>query len=422
MSPPASVRGRPRAPRAQPLSQVDWVAASSAARRLQEELRGVLESLPADERGASALARLLGMDRATCQRVVQAATEAAPDARLLARMPGIRGLEAFLDAVAAHGEAPQDRLVQARAAVEQAAAVFAALGGSQARFAARLAASAPAGAPLEDGVLEEQRRALFDAAAMLTGRSTGIAVTVFAYRPAPGDPGRIESFGISGLIGHEARPDAVPLVFQWGSRGTQDEARRPFGSLDATPAKGRSASTVLEGFSSKPLPLVTSTGPDGSLSQAVDAQAASRGPVDLVIATRPRGGAPHPATESPPVQESWALQHFPARHLIFDAWLHRSLAVGCLPSCDVHLWRPGFETQAHQRWMTRFPRAPRLSVLGVGLGDAGSRAWPRHAEMLAHAFEQAGWDASEFAGYRCEESHPIWRAGYRIALDFGASA
>lgn len=422
MSPVLTPRGRPRATKAQPLAVGELTAASSAARRLQEELRGLLEGLEAPDRGASALARRLGIDRATCQRVVQAAWDSAPDARLLTRMPGIRGLEAFVEAMSAQEAASADQVAQAHAAIEQVAAVLASLGGSQARFAARLAASATDAALIDDAALEPERRALFDAAAALTGRSSAVSVTVFAYRPSPREPGLIESLGISGLIGHEARPDAVPLVFHWGSRGMQQEAKRPFGALDTTPAKGRSPSVVLEGFSTRPLPLVTSTGPDGQLVQAVDSQAASRGPVDLVIATRPQGGAPHPATETPPVQESWSLQHFPARHLVFDVWLHRSLAVGCLPSSDVHLWRPGFEAQIQQRWMTRFAQGPRLSMLGSGLAQAGARAWPRHSEMLAFAFEQAGWDASDLVGYRCEESFPIWRAGHRIALDFGAGA
>ena len=417
---PRSTRGRRPAPRPRPLSPEELTAADRVARRLQEELRALLGELPVEERGASALARRLELDRATCQRAVAAAEAPAADASLLTRTPGVQGLRQLVDALAEAGARPGP-VAEAQAAVDQFAELLKSVGGSQSRLSRRLEITAASSAPAPDAASRQRHReTLFEAALGVTGRCSDVSVAVFMYRPVPGEPDRMETVVVSGLIGHAARPDAVPLILQTESRDS-DSTRRDFRTLDSAPARGRTPSAILEDFSTRPLPLVTSSGPDGLLVQSIDPSAAAKGPVDVVLARRPGGNSPHPATESPPLHEVWTLQHFPARHLVLDVLLHRDLATCSIPAAELHLVRPGFEEQAGHRWMTRFPESPRLEVLGPGLRGANPTAWPRQRELLLSVLERVGWPADEMVGYRVEEPYPVWRAGYLVSLDFGAS-
>ena len=109
---------------------------------------------------------------------------------------------------------------------------------------------------------------------------------------------------------------------------------------------------------------------------------------------------------------------FPARRLIFDVYLHREIARRCIPSIEAHLWNSSAGQQGLWRWSTRFPRGPRLLLLGTGLGNAEAERIPGHAALTAHVFERAGWDPTEFVGYRCDVEYPIWRAGYCMLFDF----
>jgi hypothetical protein len=391
------------------------------ARRLQEELRALLDELPVEERGASALSRRLGLDRATCQRAVAAAEAGAADASLLTRTPGVRGLRQLVEALARAGAAVGP-VAEAEAAIQQFAELLKSVGGSQSRLGRRLELTAASSSPATDeGARRRHREQLFEAALGVTGRFSDISIAVFMYRPVPGEPDRMEAVVVSGLIGHSARPDAVPLILQAESRESGSAERRDFRTLDEAPARGRTPSAVMENFSSRPLPLVTSSGPGGLLVQSVDPAVASKTPVDLVIARRPGGSSPHPATESPPLHEVWTLQHFPARHLIVDVLLHRDLATCSIPSAELHLVRPGFEEQVGHRWMTRFPESPRLEVLGADLRGANPSPWPRQRDLLLHSLEQVGWPADEMVGYRLEEPFPVWRAGYLVSLDFGTA-
>ncbi|MCP4834796.1 MAG: hypothetical protein GY895_08525, partial [Phycisphaera sp.] len=48
---------------------------------------------------------------------------------------------------------------------------------------------------------------------------------------------------------------------------------------------------------------------------------------------------------------------------------------------------------------------------------AGSAIYGRHAELAAHMFEDQGWHADDFIGFRCEMELPIWRSGLCLIME-----
>ena len=154
--------------------------------------------------------------------------------------------------------------------------------------------------------------------------------------------------------------------------------------------------------------------PNEFIVQAVDSPASS---VDILFGMN--GQMPHPLTTERRFEEVWALVNFPVRRLILDVFLHRDLARRCLPDLDQHLWGPDFGAGAGERWQTRFPNSPRLHWLGSGVAQAATDAHARHVELLELLFKSRGQDPQKFVGFRCDVAYPIWRTGYRIALDYG---
>ena len=67
--------------------------------------------------------------------------------------------------------------------------------------------------------------------------------------------------------------------------------------------------------------------------------------------------------------------------------------------------------------MTRFADQIRFSELGPGTGGARSDAYERHRELAAHMFQDQGWNADEFIGFRCEMELPIWRSGLCLVME-----
>lgn len=419
-----------------PLTSIERAQAEQVARRLNEELRGLISLVPEGHRGASAMSRVLELDRATCQRIVATAGGSIRErdsgrdegARSLVQLPGVQGLRQFVAAVAQrYGSADtQEQVSAARAAIDSLESLIERLAGSQRRLKARLEASAdPLGsagempAPADDAALRE---ALFKSAATIVGRWSHASLDVRILRPVPENPQLTEGARCRGAIGHVARAGAVPLEFGETSSLLALDANGPaMATLDRAPASGETPGALLEQFSSRPWPRVISRSAGARVVHVLDTSENDGQPCDILLAFRSRPDA-HPATQNPPVGELWWLVTYPARWLVFDVWLHRDLADRAHAALELHLWGPDVSRHGASRWSTRFPGGPRLDRLGRGLVRAATPVYSRMEEVTASVFKRLGWNPNEFEGYRCEVAYPVWRAGYCMAFDFAKKA
>lgn len=423
------------------LSQTERAEAEQVARRLVAELRPLVTLLPEADRGASAMSRLLRLDRATCQRLVAALARSDAGVETLVQLPGIQGLRQFIDAVAHRepGHRAGELLEAARAAVERLSELIDELGGSQRKLRARLAAeraATPEGAigaatgGSDDPVV---RQAMFHAAAAATGRWCDVLISLVMIRPTAGAPELCDSVYTRAMIGHRARPDAVPLEVGQSPQSpvpSREALAETEGSVE------RAAGRLIEEFCSRPLPRISSRSSAGTVAHVVDVPTpvhaqrpgtddapadADTAAADIVLSQNRLRSDRHPATLDPPIGEVWRMVSFPARYLVFDVFLHKEIARRCIPSLEVHLWAPEARGHVRARWSTRFSGGPRLEMMGPGLSRVGVEVYPRYGELAAHIIESSGWNPAELVGYRCELPYPLWRAGYCMSFDFSGN-
>lgn len=410
-----------------PLSDAERAAAEHVARRLHAELRGAINVLPDDDRGASAMARALHLDRATCQRIVGTVTRADADAASLINFPGVLGLRQFVEALAKRKDANAEQLAACTAAIDKFEQLLVDLGGSQRRLRERILATDAArlqGREQQAYVGADDPKArdtLFRAAALITGRWSHTSLAMRIIRPTPGNAKLTEEVVVRGFIGHVARPEAVPLVVGFNNQSEPDHSPA-FSALDSRPASGSTARSLIDSFCSSPLPKVTSRNAGKMIMQVLDvAEREPTSPLDIVLANRGAKPEAHPASLRPAIGEVWSLVTFPSRQMVFDVYLHRDIARRCIPALEVHLWNPDIHQQGSSRWSTRFPGGPKLELLGQGLSNCGTDAYARHKDLTNHVFTNIGWDGAEFVGYRCHVAFPIWRAGYCMTFDFAGN-
>ncbi len=392
---------------------------------LHRELRGLLAELPVEAQSVGGLARNLGIERTTCHRVVSAATRPFSGIRLATLLPGTRGLRMVADAAAARGGSVADAAARVRAAIDDYARLIRRVAGTRSKLLAQLAAQGEqARAPVElrdRGVAA--REALFSAAEALTGRSSETWLAAHLYEPRGDDDAPLVQSRVHGLIGHRWRSDAVPLTFHVisqdeGADAVAGKPRRQLWPL-LDEADGAAPRELLRGFSSSPPPVVRTQQPNEFLVQAIDPHPTQvGGPVDVLFGLV--GDMLHPSKTPTRLEEVWALVNFPARRLLLDVFLHKSLARTSLASLDVHLWRPDFAKRTGERWQTRFADAPPLQLIGAGLRGAATHAYARHAALLQFLFECRKLDPQDYVGYRVDVAYPMWRTGYCLTLDFGA--
>ncbi|MFT3683670.1 MAG: hypothetical protein QM783_01885 [Phycisphaerales bacterium] len=431
MVPPPGLKNLVATPvrgRVDPLTRAEKLQAEQVALRLRDEFRTLIDLLPPGDRGASALAKKLKLDRATCQRIVATLAEPNPDARTLVNFPGIEGMRIFIDAVARRPKAaPTDKqhVESASHAVDSLEHLLEQLKVSQ-RGLRRLlddhgVAPVDAARSEHDWLGQDDvaaRATLFNAAAHVVGRWTDTLVGVSLIRPVPGSPRLTESVQLRAHLGHRARVNSAPL--ELGSRMQAPAAdEQAYTTLDPESQSGPWGALVVP-FCSRPLPRVTSRRTGASVTHVVEAEEESSDkPFDVVIANRTKTPEPHPATFTPPLGEVSSIVRQPARRLLHDVFLHRDIARMCIPALETHLWTPT-DTRVMARWSTRIPGGPRLQLLGQGLSNTGTPAWERYGDLLRYGFDHAGsgWNPEEFVGYRCELEFPLWRCSYHFLFDF----
>lgn len=406
-------------PTVRPLDASEAAAGARIAARLHADLGRLVAQLPPAARGGSGMARHLGIVRNTCQRVSHALQDAEPSIATLAKLPGIKGLEQLLDAMRQRGVRAEDLDLTALS-VQRFARFIQDHAGSHARLIARIETPSDGSGGLALGG-EVTRKALFEAASGVTGRNAEASVSLYAFRPAPDDPGVLQRATVTGLWRTVVVPGGMPIVIAAGDTLHWADAKgRTMLLADQSAAAGVTPDALLPEFTTSPLPSVSSRGRSGNLIQVIDpADLGSPETLDVFTLARANHPMRDPETGAITLDEVWSLANCASRRLVFDVFVHRDLERQIRPRVDAQLWYPNLSAPGGDRWVTRFPDQPRLVLLGEGIGRTETASWPRHAELCRVLFERVGWDPDEFVGFRCEVAYPVWRGGYCMTFHPG---
>lgn len=389
--------------------------------RMRIDLAAALQRLGSSGTSPTTLARTMNMDRATAHRLLDLATTTrGNELGAVARAPGPEGIDAFLLASRRRG-ASADALAGLAHALEQYRKLLLDLGGSKARLIRRIEATLPA-ATADDPprTSDDVSRRLFEAATDLLGRRNGLRLDVMIVRRIPDRPDVFDLAQVRGVLGHVASPHALPMSIDLLGRALRPDAPAPPGllTLSGRPATSALSSTVLPAFSTTPLPVVLSQGVGERVRNVIDPRASKGAPVDVVLGYRRDAAFRHPRFEDSPMLEVGALVRDPTERLIVDVFVERDVAREAVPDGEAYVWSPTLETSLADHWLDKLPGAPPLQVLGAGLERAESRLWPRHGELLKHAFDELRWDPRAFVGFRLEVEGPLWGCAYFVVLDF----
>jgi hypothetical protein len=390
--------------------------------RLKKQLLVALDDL-GDRARPSELERTTSLGRATVHRVLALArAPRGSELESFRSAPGFEALEAFSAAI--RGKRSAKSAGELDLAIAQFRKAVSELGGSKSLLNERVRASTrtETGDPTERARRElETRQALFRDVAELLGRQSDARLDAMFFRPSEGDPDVLDLAQVRGIFGYRARLDALPLSVDLLGRATRPTAAMPeLLDLDGRPAAGALSNTVLAEFSTSPPPIVLSQGLGDRVRNIVDPAVLSRGSaVDFVVGFQRKSALVHPRNDEVPTLEVGALHRDPARHLVVDVWLHRSLAAGAIADLATYVWSPTLETSLADHWTDRLPTTGALSVLGQGLARARSSAIGRLDELTSHVFSRLGWDALEFVGYRAEIDYPLFGGAYFATFDYG---
>lgn len=391
-------------------------AVENAGQRLRAELGRLIRAIPSESRSVRTMAAFLEVDRNTCQRVIAASHPSGSGTEAFLRLPGIKPLRTLISQARLHG-VDVDLIESLSAAVERLSDVVTSFDESHQRLKARIEATLATIGRTDRGE-KDGRRVLFEEHARLLQRRLDVHSLITAIGPHSDDESRLEQAWVRGLVGLRMDRGAMPLAL--GTSTTEPEPGMPtlstFDPLSRRTVPGERTSGLIEGLSSMPAPTLTTRSSAGAQVLVIDPPAEDTDhAMDIAIATR----VAH--VENPKkTYHTSAVMTTPAARVVFDVYLHRSLALASVPACGVFQYTMSFSVDMDENWPFRLPGQYRLELLGPGLTNAASTAWVKHAEAAKHLFARTGWRAEEYVGHRMEVEFPMWGSTLYQWFDFGA--
>jgi hypothetical protein len=394
---------------------------------LQAALKAVVHACPGGMSSVSELSRQLGLGRAICQRVVLCTRASTGDEALL-RVPGVRGIEMFIENAAQVG-VTKSLLNRAREALKLYEKLVSDAGGSQSRLLKNLGRSGSVGSPASSTRVamrqvngEAARKLIWQGMSGITGQRCEAMGMIEIIRPLPHDPDSVEILGASMFVGLECTADAMPVirnlnVTEVGGNNRPESAPRASSAFSSRP------DGLIEAFSDAEIPSAGTRTGNGNILQILNLVGQTSAPLNVAIGHWFSPAGPHPKMGEKPYRLNIGkICTVPTQAMVLDIYLERSMAASCVP--EVKGIRTGHRgglripEQLEDRWFDAIPEDLDLVLLGRGATRRSPLAIPRLTELTNFIFAESHLNADQFVGYRLEVSYPIPEVSYVVSFDF----
>lgn len=387
---------------------------TAAAQRLldaQAAMRALLEGAGLQDAKAADVGRTLGLDKSLAWKVARFIRDDDP-LRAARHMPGSGGVDIVLRAASERG-VDDDRIAAVREAVRALREFVEQHAGDRRSFEAMFAAEGRAG-----GLELEVRRELFRAASAAWGVRARTQFLTLALRPSADVPGAIDFVKVAGFIDLERLRMDVPWII---SRLTMhDDAGRSAHPVTREPLEPNAGDgmALMTRHCSHPMPRIRRFAEGNCVyDELAPGPIGRRGAVTVVMGEKYLAAASH--VRAP--QNEWAVYPFivrtPVEGLQFDLLLHPDLA---------HF---GPARVARRGLLEDRPRpAGGLMKLDTEAAaslrlplDPGASRVPRYAELMAEAFERAGWsDVENYRAFRADLEYPLAPSEITLMCEIGS--
>jgi hypothetical protein len=345
--------------------------------------------------------------KATCQRVVEGLSEKVETLEGLARLPGVAALKMHATACERAGVAAPI-VAEARAAIDEYATVLRRRGLTHEKVRRLVMVSRDRG---EEGALAQKRRkALFDAAALVSGERADAKTVAIVITPGP-TPATTEMCALVSMIQAEREPFARPMTLAaLGAWWTHVPGLKP----ETVPDEMRQPPSfeVVQDLSTAPIKAVELDTSPGRAVVVIEAPGS--GTCDATVLFRMHGTAGTDATRS---IAAAARINVPVKTLIMDVMVHRSLDVaptvtGCFALSAAPGDRP--EGAPDRLWHERLADTPRVNEFDASRPPRCTVSVQE--ELVQRLLSAAKVSPSDVRCFRLEIKYPIWQSEYRVYM------
>ena len=389
-----------------PLAQ----SVGEALRALRAALFDLYREVGADPSAPQEVSRRYGVTKSQAWKIAKIlqATDPLDAARYL---PGMRGMERVLEALAGHGaSAPQvERARQAMAGVHEVIRTHA---GDRATFDRTLDSLRADGN--DPSSMEASRRLAFLGNSATWGIQARMRLTLRVLTPSAVRPGMLDIGNVSGLLDlHRLRPTTRwPLGQHYYSKKRRgQETPLPPGEMDVEPLipsqEGPEGAPFLEEFCSHPLPPVRKVERgQGIVLELDEGPVGKAASLSSVFGLRYTGLATMYASEAGKVAENCALLRTPSEVAITDLLVHKDVPMGSEPTARLY---SNMEAEVHLGDIasrSELPLAEPVEFLGSGPPLMATPHYDRYEELVVRVVEAMGGGLEEYSAWRVVQRYP----------------
>jgi hypothetical protein len=265
------------------------------------------------------------------------------------------------------------------------------------------------------------KQTIFKAMSQVRGVTMDATAQTFFMSPAS-DGQTVEIVSLEGFFGLRRVKPESRIGFTSASLTHPDTRPR---TLEGKPCDSPTR-TLLEQFSTSPLPRIEFEDIEGSLHHLIVGQDVGlRGAVDLVSAWRNHDrGRRYRRPGEPAKTGPLCIIDTPMKRLLSDAFIHKDLYLPESP--ELRIYQLGLHGHLRAfadpaREADRLDMRESIRPLGFGIDGARHSNLPRYAEMLEHVFNTVGWNPADFRGHRLDVQYPVHGAQYHMGFALPAA-
>ena len=407
-------------------NEVELAQVRRSGEHFKKILRDTFEQLPRSARSIAGLTRLTGVNRSTCQRLVQALTKSHDGVDVIMALPGQTGLRQISD-VFVGLIADKECALAFERFVEQYEDLILQFASSQSELKRLLVKFQNKSSGSFELYQQKLKKSAFETNREMIGESIDCYLGIHIFRPNPYDHGFIDELIVSNRTGVHLSQGARPFVQSYAGNLKKISVADPL-KLDSNNVACQdltvSGEYLFADFSTPDIERcyagVGNT--KNSLIYNHILPPVECGKFDITLAHLDAKSQPNPLHDRHKIICQGQIGRSPAKRLIMLSFMAKSLDKGCtIQSGCYPSSLAAHETTHHPEdlWSERFAQLPEIKVFNPSDAGLNSVLKLSHVERLVQqCFTLVGENPNDFVGYFSDVEYPLWLTSHRLYFEF----
>ncbi|MFT4927790.1 MAG: hypothetical protein ACI8WB_003904 [Phenylobacterium sp.] len=407
-------------------NEVELAQVRRSGEHFKKILRETFEQLPRSARSIAGLARLTGVNKSTCQRLVQALTKSHDGVDVIVTLPGQTGLRQLSDVFA--GLITDQESVQNFAQfVEQYEDLILQYASSQSELKRLLLKFQNKSTESFEAYQKKLKKSAFETNKEISGESVECYLGIHIYRVNPQDDSFIDELIVSNRSGIHLTKSARPFVQSYAGNLSKISIGDPV-KLDSSNVAEQnltvSSEYLLSEFSTPDIERCYAG--VGNMKNTLIYNH-TLAPIecnqfDITLARMDVKAQPNPLTDAHKIICQGQLGRSPAKRLIMMSFMAKSLDKGCTIQSGCYPTSLAVHETDHQPedlWSERFSDSPEIKVFTPADQSLNNILKLSHVdELVRQSFAFIQQDPQDFVGYFSDIEYPLWLTSHRLYFEF----